>query len=64
MTDREDRPTSTQYEQARQILTPSLFTPAERRDWLLRMTGATRGEARFIVADLAAEYRRRVKAAA
>jgi hypothetical protein len=64
VTDREDRPTSVQYEQARQILTPSLFTPAERRDWLLRMTGATRGEARFIVADLAAEYRRRVKAAA
>jgi hypothetical protein len=59
-----DKATTSQITQAGQILTPTYFTPQERRDWLLRVTGAERFEARHILAELAAEYRRRVKAAA
>jgi hypothetical protein len=54
-----DKATTAQITQASQILDASLFTPQERRNWMLRVTGALRSEARHILYELAAEYRRR-----
>jgi hypothetical protein len=59
---RNDRVTSTQLEQARQIVGSSLFTEAERRRWLLEIGSEDRFGARDMLARLAAEYRTRVKA--
>jgi hypothetical protein len=59
---RNDRVTSTQLEQARQIVASSLFTEAERRRWLLEIASEDRFGARDMLQRLAAEYRTRVKA--
>jgi hypothetical protein len=57
-----EKPTSTQIEQARQILASSLFADAEKRRWLLEIASEDRFGARDMLVRLAAEHRTRIKA--
>jgi myo-inositol catabolism protein IolC len=53
-----DKPTAVQLEQARQITQSAVFSPEERRRWLLEIAGArSRFEARDMLSRLAAEFR-------
>ena len=59
-----DRATQTQLTQAGQITASALFTPEERRRWILEITAMTRFEAREHLARLAAEFTARKRAQA
>ena len=56
--------TETQRIQAEQILGSGLFSPAERRAWLLDIAGMTVFEARYAITVLAETYKARKRAAA
>jgi hypothetical protein len=55
-----DKPTEAQHEQFRHLLVlGSLFTPEERRFWLLELAFMNRMQARDALALLGKEYRQR-----
>jgi hypothetical protein len=59
-----DRATQTQYTQLSQILASVVFSPEERRQWLLEFGTLTRFEARDAITRIAAEYKARQRKAA